>query len=100
MANTRRLTSAAAILGLAAIGITAMPHDAQAWWRRGFGVVWSPPIIVAPPVYAPRVYAPPTAYYAPPVVYAPPPAAYYPAPRRSWVPPHWAGPYWVRGHWG
>jgi hypothetical protein len=37
------------------------------------------------------------------VVYAPPPVAYVPAPyypqRRVWIPPHWEGPYWVRGHW-
>jgi hypothetical protein len=85
----RHLASVAAVLGLAAVGIAAMPHDAKAWWRGGVGIgVWVPPVIVAPP---PVVYAPP------PVAYAPPP--YYPAPQRVWVPPHWEGPYWVHGHW-
>ena len=87
MVNAKRIASMAAVLGLAAIGVTAMPHDAKAWWRGGYGVgIYVPPVVVAPPVYA-----------APPVAYAPPP--YYGPPRRVWVPPHWEGPYWVRGHW-
>ncbi len=84
-----RFASVAAALGLAAVGVAAMPHDAKAWWRGGvgFGVV-VPPVVVAPP----------PVYVAPPVAYVPPPA-YYAPPGRVWVPPHWNGPYWVRGHW-
>ena len=87
MLNRNTLASLAAVLGLAAVGVIAMPHDAKAWWRGGWGccavgfVV--PPIVVAPPV----------------VVAAPPPVYYAPA-RRYWVPAHWEGQYWVRGHWG
>jgi hypothetical protein len=85
----KRLGTVAVVAGLAAVGVAAMPHDANAWWRGGVGVgIWVPPVVVAPP----------PVYVAPPVVYAPPPV-YYPAPRRVWVPPHWEGPYWVRGHW-
>jgi hypothetical protein len=87
----KRLASIAAVAGLAAIGVAAVPHDAKAWWRGGYGVgIVLPPVVVAPPVYV-----------APPVVYAaPPPAvAYYPPPRRVWIPAHWEGPYWVQGHW-
>ena len=85
----KRLGTVAVVAGLAAVGVAAMPHDANAWWRGGVGVgIWVPPVVVAPP----------PVYVAPPVVYAPPPA-YYAAPRRVWVPPHWEGPYWVRGHW-
>jgi hypothetical protein len=91
MVTTKRLTSIAAVIGLAAVGVAAAPHEADAWWRGGFGVgIVVPPVVVAPP----PVYYPP-----PPVAYAPPPPAYYPAPGRVWVPPHWEGPYWVRGHW-
>jgi hypothetical protein len=94
MTITKRLGAVAAVVGLATIGVTAMPHDAKAWWRGGgFGVgIVVPPVVVAPPVYAPPVYV------APPVAYVPPPA-YYPAPRSVWVPPHWEGPYWTQGHW-
>jgi hypothetical protein len=88
MAKTKHV---AAVIGLAAIGITAMPHNAEAWWRGGYGIgIWVPPIVVAPP---PVYYAPP------PVAYVAPPPPYYVAPRRMWIPPHWNGPYWVRGHW-
>jgi hypothetical protein len=93
MVKTNRLASIAAVAGLAAIGVAAMPHDAKAWWRGGvgFGVVL-PPVVVAPgPVYVGPAYAPPY-YAAPPVAYAPPPA-------RVWVPPHWQGNDWVQGHW-
>ena len=91
MLNTKKLASIATVLGLAVVGVTAMPHDAKAWWRGGWGVgIWVPPVVVAPP---PVYYAPP------PVAYVAPPVPYYPAPRRVWVPPHWNGPYWVRGHW-
>ena len=77
MGMAKRLAPVAAVLGLAAVGVAAMPTDANAWWRGGYGVgIWVPPVVVAPP---------PVAYYAPP--------------RRFWVPPHWEGPYWVRGHW-
>jgi hypothetical protein len=83
----KRLTSLVAVAGLAAIGIAAAPQEANAWWRGG---VWVPPVVVA---------APPPVYYPPPVAYVPPPRYHYPPPRRVWVPPHWEGPYWVRGHW-
>ncbi len=86
----RRLGAIGAVAGLAALGVAAMPGQAQAWWRGpGFGIgIALPPIVVAPPVYAP-----------PPIYYAPPPAAYYPAPQRTWIPPHWENGYWVPGHW-
>jgi hypothetical protein len=91
MSVLKRVGSVAVAAGLAAVGVAAMPHNANAWWRGGVGVgIWFPPVVVAPPVYAP----PPVAYY-----YPPPPAYYYPPPRRVWVPPHWEGPYWIRGHW-
>ena len=94
MSVLKRLSSMAAVAGLVAVGVAAMPHEAKAWWRGGFGVgVWVPPVVVGPPVYAPPVYAPP------PVVYLAPPPAYYQPPHRVWVPPHWEGPYWVQGHW-
>jgi hypothetical protein len=98
MSVLKRLGTVAAVAGLAAVGVSAMPRDANAWWRGG---IWVPPVVVvAPPAYvAPPVVYPPPAYVAPPVVY-PPPAVYYTAPRRIWVPAHWAGAYWVRGHWG
>ncbi|MEA2776316.1 MAG: hypothetical protein QOF90_1722 [Acetobacteraceae bacterium] len=98
----RHFASVAAVLGLAAVGATAMPHEAHAWWRGGVGIgVWVPSVVVVPP---PVVYAPPpVAYASPPVAYAPPPVAYAPSPyyptNRIWVPPHWEGPYWVHGHW-
>ncbi len=89
----KRLGMIAAVLGLAAVGVTAMPHDAKAWWRGGYGVgIVLPPVVVAP---AP-VYVPPPVYVAP--GYVPPPVVAY-APRRVWVPAHWEGPYWVQGHW-
>ena len=94
MVLKQRLGMLAAMAGMAIIGVTAMPHDAKAWWRGGFGVgVVVPPVVVAPaPVYPPPYYAP--------RVYGPPPVAYLPPPRHVWVPPHWDGPYWVPGHWG
>jgi len=89
MSVLKRLGGVAAVVGLAAVGIAAMPHDANAWWRGGYRVgIWVPPVVVAPPPY-----------YPPPVAYVAPPPAYYPPPRRVWVPPHWDGPYWVPGHW-
>jgi len=85
-------SSAAAVLGLPAIGIAVMPHDAQAWWWGGYGVgIYVPPVVVGPPA----VYPPPPVY-APPI-YAPPPD--YVVGPRVWIRPHWEGPYWVRGHW-
>ena len=89
MSVLQRLGSLAAIAGMAAVGVMALPHDANAWWRYRYGArIWVPPPVVVVPGYAP-----------PPVVYAPPPAYYYGPPRRAWVPPHWEGPYWVPGHW-
>lgn len=88
--NGKRLVSAIAVPGLMAVGVTAMSHDAKARWM---GIeIWVPPVVVAPPVYAPLVYA------NPPVADVAPPAAYYPTPRRVWVPPRWEEPYRVRGH--
>jgi len=92
MFTAKRLGAISAVAGLAALGVAAMPGQAQAWWRGpGIGIdLWIPPVVVAPaPVYAP-----------PPVYYAPPPVAYYaPQPQQVWVPPHWQGGYWVPGHW-
>ena len=87
MSVLQRLGPVVAIAGLAALGVAAMPHEAKAWWRGGVGV-FVPPVVVAPP-----------AYYPPPVAYYPAPPYYYGPPRRAWIPPHWEGPYWVRGHW-
>lgn len=97
MIALKRMGTVAAVLGLAAIGMTLMPGKAEAWWHGGWHGGWCcgvrfglvlPPVVVAPaPVYAP-----------PPVYYAPPPA-YYPPPQRHWVPGHYDGPYWVPGHW-
>ncbi len=99
----KRLGMGAVLAGLVAVGVTAMPHDANAWWQGGYGVgVVVPPVVVAPPVFvAPPVVAVPA--YRPPVYVAPgygPPPVGFVAPRRVWVPSHWAGPHWVRGHWG
>jgi hypothetical protein len=97
MFTIKRFGAMAAVLGLVAIGVAAMPGKAEAYWRGGWccgvgiGVV-VPPIVVAPaPVYVP-----------PPVYYAPPPAGYYPPPpaqQGTWIPGHYEGGYWVPGHW-
>ena len=99
---------------LLATALAASPLTAQAYWHGGGGC-WNcgggggnfaagallglgvgAVIASRPHYYAP----PPPVYYAPPpVYYTPPPVAYYPAPRRVWIPPHWEGPYWIRGHW-
>jgi len=92
MLTFKRLAAIGAVAGLAALGVAAMPGQANAGWRGpGIGIgIWVPPIVVAPP----PVYVPPPAYYAPP------PVAYYaPAPGHVWVPAHWEGGYWVPGHW-
>ena len=92
MLTFKRLAAIGAVAGLAALGVAAMPGQANAGWRGpGIGIcIWVPPVVVAP---AP-VYVPPPAYYAPP------PVAYYtPAPGPVWVPAHWEGGYWVAGHW-
>jgi hypothetical protein len=86
MLRCRRLSAALVIFGLAVLGVMALPGRAEAWWCCRVGV-FLPPVVVAPPVYAP-----------PPVYYAPPPV-YYGPPRRVWVPPHWQGNLWVPGHW-
>jgi hypothetical protein len=91
MSVLKRVATLGAVAGMAALGVIAMPHQANAWWRGGYGVgIWVPPVVVAPP--------PPVYYAPPPVAYVPPPG-YYVAPRRVWIPAHWNGPYWVRGHW-
>jgi hypothetical protein len=80
-----------AMLGIAAIGLTAAPQPAQAWWHHGYD--WCCRVaVVVPRVAIAPVYAPSPAYD--------PPLAYGFAPRPAWVPDHWAGGYWVRGHWG
>jgi hypothetical protein len=91
MFTLKRLGVISAVAGLAALGVAAMPGQANAWWR-GPGIdigIALPPVVVAP---AP-VYVPPPAYYAPP------PVAYYPPPGQVWVAPHWQYGYWVPGHW-
>ena len=91
MMTVKKLLPAATLAVLAVAGTIAMPHDANAWWRGGWGVgVYAPPVYVAPP----PVYVVPA-----PVYVAPPPVVYAPPPRRYWIPPHWEGPYWVQGHW-
>ncbi len=100
MLKSRRIGAALAIAGVAAIGIMALPSKAEAWWRGGYccgvgiGVV-IPPIVVAPPYYAPApvYYPPPPAYYAPQ-------GAYYAPQQRPWIPAHWQGGVWVPAHWG
>lgn len=88
----QRVTSLALIAGLALAGLAATPHEAKAWWRGGYGVgVWVPPVYFGPPVYAAPSVAYGLGYYPPP--------GYYGPPGRLWVPPHWEGPYWIRGHW-
>ena len=108
MFPSKRIAAVGAVAGLAALGVAAMPSQANAWWRGpGFGIsLWVPPVVVAPaPVYAPPpvYHAPPPAYYAPPpAYYGAPPAAYYGGPpqsQRAWVPPHWENGAWVAGHW-
>jgi hypothetical protein len=97
----KRLGAVSAVAGLAALGVAAMPGEANAWWRGGgIGIgVYLPPVVVAPaPVYAPPAYYVPPAY-GPPAYYAPPAPAYYPPPRHVWVPPHWQNGYWIPGHW-
>jgi hypothetical protein len=84
MFTLKRLGVISAVAGLAALGVAAMPGQANAWWRGpGIGIgIALPPLVVAP---------------AP--VYAPPPVAYYPPPAQVWVAPHWQNGYWVPGHW-
>ena len=94
----KRFGAVAAVAGLVAVGVTAMPAKAEAWWRGGgccgIGIgVYLPPVVIAPPVY----YAPPPVYYAPPRVAYGAPGPYYAS--RAWIPGHYRGPYWVRGHW-
>lgn len=53
------------------LGLIAVPHEAQAWWRGGYGygggfAFFGPRVYIGPPV----VYAPPQVYYAPAPVYA------------------------------
>jgi len=94
MLVSKRIGAIAAVAGLATMGVAALPHPAEAWWRGGCCGVGID--LVVPPV----VVAPAPAYVAPPAYYAPPPVAYYaPPPRRVWVPGHWNGPYWVAPHW-
>jgi hypothetical protein len=93
----KRLASAAALLGLVAIGTAAAPKPANAWWAHGGWCcsvgVYVPPVVIAPPV----VVAPAPVYEAP-AYYGPAPA-YYAPPQRVWIPAHWHNGYWIRGHW-
>lgn len=89
----QRFAALAAVIGLVAFGVTALPGKADAYWRGGWccGVgigIAIPPVVVAP--------AP--AYYPPPVYYAPPPAYYAPQ-QQQWIPGHYQNGYWVPGHW-
>lgn len=77
---------AAAAIGAAALPLT-LPTPAHAWWHGGFFIgVPFPPVVIAPPVYAPPavVYAPLPAYGAAPPAYGYSPAgpdyAYTPEP--------------------
>jgi hypothetical protein len=83
---TKRLAAGCAVVGLAAIGLVAMPGQANAWWYNhgwGYGVgVYVPPVVVAP---APVYYPAPSYYYAPPV--------------RAWIPAHYQNGYYIPGHW-
>jgi hypothetical protein len=95
----KRLGTLAAAAAVLAVGIAALPGQAQAYWVwRGGYRVWIPaPVVVVPP--PPVYYAPPRpVYVAPPVVYAAPPPVVV-VPRRVWVPGFYRGPYWVPGHW-
>jgi hypothetical protein len=97
MFTKSRIAATAAVLGLTGLGVLASPAPALAWWHGGWGGVRVgvalPPLVVAPPYYAP----PPTAYYAPPPAYYTP--SPYAPPARVWVPGHWRGGYWVPAHW-
>ena len=69
---SKRLCAGLAVAGLAAIGVAAAPTPAEAWWRGGwccgFGVGFVlPPIVVAPPVYAPLHHRP-TTRRSPPIM--------------------------------
>ena len=104
MLTIRRFGALAAVVGLVALGVTAMPGKAEAWWRGGWccGVgIYLPPVVIAPPGY----YATPPVYYPPPpVAYAPPPPPppgyYAPQQQGQWLPGHYEGGYWVPGHRG
>ena len=93
---TRRIVEGSILGAVAALGVLLSANPAHAWWRGGVGVgIFVPPVVVVPT----PVYVPPPPYYAPaPTVYAAPPVAYA-GPPRVWIPAHWEGPYWVRGHW-
>jgi len=82
MVGRKTWTSIAAVLGLATLGATALPRDAEAHWRRewGYRYVEPPVVVVAPPAY----------YYAPPVYYAPPPVRYWE--------PHREHRHWEHGY--
>jgi hypothetical protein len=95
----KHLGTLAAMAAVIAVGVAALPAQANAYWAWRGGVrIWIPvPVVVAPP--PPVYYAPPPpVYYAPPrVAYLPPPVVV--VPRHFWVPAHWRGGYWVPGHW-
>ena len=57
------------------VGALLVPSTAQAWWHRGGGFFFGPPIIVGPPIYiGPPVYVGPPVYAAPPAYYGGGPA--------------------------
>ena len=83
----KRLAAAGGLLGLVAIGATAAPRPANAWWGHGYGWccgvgvgIYLPPIVVVPP----PVRAPAPVYAAPA--------------QRVWIPAHWQNGHWVPAH--
>ena len=73
-------TTIIAAATLAAVAATAAP--AQAYWVRGYGWGWRPPVVIAP------------------IAIVPPPPVFVGPPRRGWVPAHYnAYGYYVPGHW-
>lgn len=85
MRISKLLATATAAAALVAVGVAAVPSQANAYVIYGGGVrVWAPApvVVVRPPAYY---------YYAPQTVYV--------VPQHVWVPAHYDGPYFVPGHW-
>jgi hypothetical protein len=84
MSTSKWLGTLAATAAVIAVGVAALPGQAQAYWIWRGGVrVWVPGAAVV---------------VAPPVVYARPPAVVVAPPQRVWVPEHWRNGYLVPGH--
>ena len=80
----KRVAATCTVLGLATVGIGAVPKPANAWWyHHGYG--WGAGVYVLPVVVTPV-----PAYFPAPIYYAPPPSI--------WVPGHWQNGYWIPGH--